>query len=365
MSTALRQGYLLIADISGYTSYLAKTELDHAHEIISDLLEIISGKIQSLLNISKYEGDAVFAFVDERSIERPELLLELVEDTYAAFRRRIDASNRRTLCLCNACQSMSTLDLKFFLHKGAFVLRKIGNSFDLIGHDVNLIHRLTKNSLSKTRGWRGYMMMTRSALSALSVMNNGMISQNEEYEDVGNVETFAADLHPQYEALLSRRLYVLDEQQAHHVFRAKANAPASLVWEWLHNPKKRAELQKMTIVAAKRIDGRMKQGAVNHCIHGKEMIVEEIIDWKPFEYWSLSQKGNFGEIHDDGELKEENGVTAIRIYSRLDLKYKFLSIFSRPLMKFLARIYHIDEMITTMIRFAEEEWKMKNESVIT
>ena len=51
-----RHGYLILADISGYTSFLAKVELEHANEILTDLLEVIMDKFQSLLTISKLEG---------------------------------------------------------------------------------------------------------------------------------------------------------------------------------------------------------------------------------------------------------------------------------------------------------------------
>lgn len=36
---AVERGTLAIADISGYTGYLAGTELEHAPEILVDLLE--------------------------------------------------------------------------------------------------------------------------------------------------------------------------------------------------------------------------------------------------------------------------------------------------------------------------------------
>ncbi len=39
MEKTTQYGYLVLADISGYTSYLAGVELDHAHEILTDLLE--------------------------------------------------------------------------------------------------------------------------------------------------------------------------------------------------------------------------------------------------------------------------------------------------------------------------------------
>jgi len=34
-----QHGYLILAEISGYTAYLAGVELDHAHDILTDLLE--------------------------------------------------------------------------------------------------------------------------------------------------------------------------------------------------------------------------------------------------------------------------------------------------------------------------------------
>ena len=93
-----RHGYLVLADISGYTGYLAQVELEHAQEILTDLLECIVEKFKTALTISTLEGDAVFANVDEADIPRPESLLELIETTYVEFRRRRDSSLRSTTC---------------------------------------------------------------------------------------------------------------------------------------------------------------------------------------------------------------------------------------------------------------------------
>ena len=65
MDAKTQHGYLVIADISGFTSYLAKVELEHAHEILTDLLETIVKELKTLLTICKLEGDAVFAYVSE------------------------------------------------------------------------------------------------------------------------------------------------------------------------------------------------------------------------------------------------------------------------------------------------------------
>jgi len=39
-TSPIQRGYLVLADISGYTSFLSQTELDHAQEILSDLPDI-------------------------------------------------------------------------------------------------------------------------------------------------------------------------------------------------------------------------------------------------------------------------------------------------------------------------------------
>lgn len=44
-----QHGHLLLADISGYTSYVASTELTHSREILTELLETIIEKFKSLM----------------------------------------------------------------------------------------------------------------------------------------------------------------------------------------------------------------------------------------------------------------------------------------------------------------------------
>src|SRR3990172_5424605 len=139
METKTQHGYLVFADISGYTSYLAGAELDHAHEILTDLLETIVGRLRTLLTIAKLEGDAVFAYVPESRIERGETLLELIEATYMAFCDGRDHARRRTTCACNACRNIPSLDLKFVTHHGDYILQHLSGITELVGSDVNLV----------------------------------------------------------------------------------------------------------------------------------------------------------------------------------------------------------------------------------
>src|SRR5439155_10668275 len=61
----VERGCLLIADISGYTAYLSGVELEHAHDILADLLGTVIGELRGLFQLAKLEGDAVFCHAPE------------------------------------------------------------------------------------------------------------------------------------------------------------------------------------------------------------------------------------------------------------------------------------------------------------
>ncbi len=63
--TASRSGFLLIADITGYTAFLSQSELEHARDSLNSLLGLLVEQKQRLLRISRLEGDAVFSYVSD------------------------------------------------------------------------------------------------------------------------------------------------------------------------------------------------------------------------------------------------------------------------------------------------------------
>src|SRR5678815_1553787 len=187
MSTVTQHGYLVIADISGYTSFVAKTELEHSHEILAELLELLVNRFQPLMTISKLEGDAVFAYAADGVFARGATLVDFVESMYVAFRDKQLSMKRATTCTCNACRNIPSLDLKFFVHCGDFIQQKIASIRELVGSDVNLVHRLTKNHISEATGWRAYLMLTEQSCSRLSLSLENAYVQMEEYEHLGPV----------------------------------------------------------------------------------------------------------------------------------------------------------------------------------
>jgi len=198
MERKTRTGYLVLADISGYTSFVAKTEIEHADIALSFLLEAIVKKLSALLTISKLEGDAVFAYAEESQLPEGKSLLELIDHTYVAFRDQAETLYGRATCPCRACQAIPTLDLKFMVHHGDFVIQQVAGIRDLLGTDVNLIHRLTKNHVAESMGWKGYALFTDQGLEHMQIDKASFVRQTESYEHLGDVVTFVMDMHVRY-----------------------------------------------------------------------------------------------------------------------------------------------------------------------
>ena len=198
MERKTQSGYLVLADISGFTSFVAQTEIDHAHLALSFLLETIMEKISSLLTIFQLEGDAVFAYMEESQLQEGKSLLELIDQTYLAFRDKALALYAGATCPCRACKALPTLDLKFMVHHGDYVIQQLAGTQQLLGTDVNLIHRLAKNHVSESTGWKGYALFTDQVMERLGHGKEDFFKQSESYEHLGNVEVYCMDMHPRY-----------------------------------------------------------------------------------------------------------------------------------------------------------------------
>jgi uncharacterized protein YndB with AHSA1/START domain len=279
----------VIADVTGYTSYLRGTELEHAHDVLADLLETVVGQLRPTLELSKLEGDAAFAYAAGEALDGS-MLLDTVDGAYFAFRRRVRDIRHATTCDCNACRLIPTLDLKLVAHHGRFVRQTVAGSEELTGGDVILVHRLLKNGVEERLGFRGYALFTQQCLDELR-LDPGELELQEHREripDVGEVVCWIADLDARWQEENERRRIVVGPDEAEFEHVVELPGPPALVWEVVTSPEKRA----VWAVDATRIDevqegGRRGVGTTTHCVHGKSAIVEEILDWRPFHYFTL------------------------------------------------------------------------------
>jgi len=294
MESKIQKGYLLLADISGYTSFLATTEIEHSQEILSEFLNIIIEKLRSVFTLAEVEGDAVFVYTPESRINRGETLLEVIEDTYFTFVQQKDIMNAKTTCQCNACRQIPNLDLKFITVYGDYIIQNVAGSSKPVGSDVNLAHRLLKNKVADSTGWNGYALFTDKTLERITVATVGYNNQVENYEHLGDVNTYSYNLKGTLDKIAKQKDILVKEDEAHvHKFYDFDFSPAEL-WEILHDNSRRGEWMVGTRwEKGSRIEGRTAVGAKNHCFHGKGgkgSSVEEIIAWKPFEYYTCRQK---------------------------------------------------------------------------
>ena len=358
MSTITQHGYFVIADISGYTSFVAKTELEHSHEILTELLELLVEKFTPLMVISKLEGDAVFAYAGESTFGRGDTLLEFMESMYVAFRDRQVSMRRKTTCTCAACQNIPSLDLKFIAHHGDFIVQNVANIRELVGSDVNLIHRLSKNHVSEATGWRAYMMFTEKCLDHLKLNLEDTHVQMEEYEHLGEIKTYNIDLHKRYKEITDMRRIMIDEKDADLIMRVDFPTPPAVTWEWIHDPIKRnLWVDHVRWSMGERPKGRAGKGAVNHCAHGKSLSTEVTLDWRPFEYSTADSFENGKKTFSETFRFEllPNGGTRVHDVMQLHMPGP------RFIRRILAQIvivhqHHYNDALRKAAQMAEEEY---------
>ncbi|MFZ5854541.1 MAG: DUF2652 domain-containing protein [Chloroflexota bacterium] len=277
---------LVIADISGYTSYLAGAELDHAQDILADLISTVVAALRPAFRLAKLEGDAAFAYVLAEVIDGSELQ-DAVEHCYFAFRRRLRDIGQASKCECNACILIPSLDLKLVVHHGTILRQRIAGREELVGSDVIVVHRLLKNAVSEQLGFRAYAIYTAACIRAMGAdpLTLGLVEHTAVYEGIGEVTGWVRDLEAAWSLEQERTRVRVEPGDALWVYERDLPGSPELVWSYLTSPIRRPRWQSgVTAVIEAPRAGRRGVGTTNHCVHGKDAVVEEILDWRPFEY---------------------------------------------------------------------------------
>ena len=276
---------LVIADITGYTSYLAGVELDHAQDILADLITTVVGALRPAYKLAKLEGDAAFMYAVGEGVDGS-ALLDAIETTYATFRRRLRDIRGATTCECNACTLIPRLDLKFVVHHGVIVRQRMAGLSELVGSDVIVVHRLLKNSVTEELGLAAYALFTQACLTAMGLDPDALAlrAHGETYDHIGEVATFVLDLEAAWQRRAEQTVVLVPEKGSRLVSRVLPLAPVA-AWEMLTSPTQRPRWQVGVSAVLEGADsGRRGVGTTNHCMHGKDAVLEEILDWRPFDY---------------------------------------------------------------------------------
>jgi len=281
---------LIIADISGYTSYLAGVELDHAQDILADLTDAVVRALRPAFRLAKLEGDAAFVYAVTDTVDGS-ALQDTVERCYFAFRRRLRDIGQASLCDCNACTYIPRLDLKFVIHHGVIARQRMAGREELVGREVIVVHRLLKNSVHETLGPDAYALYTDACIRAMGIEDPavvGLVEHRETYDVVGEVVGWVRDLEAAWRAEESRASFKVEPAQTALSLRYELPAPPAIAWEWLTSPIRRPKWQAGVIeVQEAPTAGRRGVGTTNHCVHGRDAIVEEIQAWQPPELLTI------------------------------------------------------------------------------
>jgi len=369
-------GLLLITDITGYSKYVHQTELEHAQSSLTDLLHLLIDYTRSPLILSKLEGDAVFAYASSEGFLQGQTLVEMVESTYLAFRKALELMIRNTTCTCAACRSLKDLDLKFFVHYGSFTIQKLNEYRELLGNDVNLVHRLAKNRIKEQTGFGAYTAYTQAVIEKMGLgeIAASMISHRETFADVGEVQLYVQNMHDVWERRGNEVRITAAKNNMMGQLEFNFPYPPEVMWQYIIAPEFRSvingsESQEFKDLSA----GRAGIGSLYVCAHGKNQVLQPILDWEPFEEYTTSDLIMGAQLlhtiqvvpaGDGTNLKYSVGVLEIPPVKFLILKLMTRGLFVYKKTTFAKLRQRIDEDMAKRGAFMIVENRISTQAVI-
>jgi len=277
----IEKGYLFITDITGCTQFLTQSELDHATEIFYALFDSILHHLHPPMVISGTQGDAIICYFPEHAFNQPQSIVEGMEHIYYDFQRQLSLMKLNSTCTCKACDNMSSLDLKVFLHYGQYMLQQIGDRWDLQSADIIPILRLMKNSVKEKFGLTGYGLITKAAIGAMGITGptDGMHEHVEQVEHFGDVRMFIHDLKAAWETHRKTDRQIVAPENAFAWAEAFVPIPQWLAWDLSFNNEVKGRL--FFVDSHERVEEtntRIEPGTGFHCVHGEDAVDYVIID---------------------------------------------------------------------------------------
>lgn len=188
----LQRGFLVLADISGFTAFVTATELEHGAEVTGTLLAGVMEALSPPLEIQELEGDAIFALGPDDAEDPNWPLLDAFGRAFVVFERRQREIAEDTSCACRACRGVLSLSLKLIVHHGSFLRQIVGGRSRVAGPDIILAHRFLKNDVEPAT----YVLFTGAALERIGIDPgaSGMHRYRGTYAHFGAVDCFVVPL---------------------------------------------------------------------------------------------------------------------------------------------------------------------------
>jgi hypothetical protein len=181
------------------------------------------------------------------------------------------------------------------------MVQSISGIRELVGSDVNLVHRLMKNHITENTGWKAYAMFTKRAMESMQLDLEDAHNQVESYEHLGDIDTATIDLIPRYDVLAAERRYYLTEEESHVSISHEHQISNVELWQILASTDALNKFTNVTWSVGKRLGGRTGIGSQNHCAHGRGVLHLTYVDWHPFSYmtgYGIDGKMRFHQMYE-------------------------------------------------------------------
>ncbi len=327
-----RAGALVLADISGYTEFVAGTELEHSREILTELLETTTDYLKRGLSVVKLQGDALLCVGERTGAE----VLDCLERTFVAFQRRIRDMTLATTCDCRACTNVPSLTLKFVAHHGTYSRMRVREAEDLVGADVNLACRLLKNHVPS----REYILATEPVLARVpAALRAPYVDILERYDDAGAVRGGYRDLAALREAARKQERVRVSPEEATSRVAIEVSATPERVWATISDPAMIREMDQVRSVERRPGARGGFVGTEFHCHHRKAgrppavmRVVSaaepyELTTWRMSEFstgyatWRIEPVGEGRSRVEVAVLVEEHASALMRILGPFLMRY--------------------------------------------
>lgn len=289
----MKNGFLLLADITGYTNFLANTPTDVGGQISAGLLEVLVETIDPPFKVGNIAGDAIFIYAPDDGSASGQTVLDAVDSLYCAFSDRVCELRYGANCPSDPALLAGALDLKLVVHYGEYSINQIRDREELAGAAIIALHRLAKNNVTQDTGHSGYAMLTSVAVAQMKLNSffDELEVRKEDVEHLGVIDTYVYPLAPVWERLRRgiRRFVEKSESLLIEELNIDLPVPPCRAWELCTEPQYRTQWISgvKDIKTEGMVHGRAGIGTVQYCDHGDGVIVPVTVsDCRPFDYIS-------------------------------------------------------------------------------
>lgn len=167
---------------------LHRLNLGHSQEVTQRLLESMVDAVPAL-RLVEVEGDALFLAAPRAG--RSSEWLSSALAMYRAFHSKQQWMVAHNLCVCDACQQIGRLHVKFVVHAGEVVTQRIRDTEKLVGVDVIAVHRMLKSTVPAAE----YVLMSEQLYEQLDPeLRERAILAEQELEGLGSMPLYFVDL---------------------------------------------------------------------------------------------------------------------------------------------------------------------------